>query len=190
MMRCAVPAQGARSARRGFTLLELCIVLFIMAILVALLIPTMDSALTEQNLRNDSHQLALMVRTGMIQCAEQHRNYVMELTSTSMSLHPEGITPKPADDIAASLQRDEGTLDPTTQTDVVMTQDLDPANKLEIPDPQKDNAWIEMPAATWVFQPGELCTATRVRMTRGNAYVEMSFAPLTGAIQNEASYIP
>ncbi len=168
----------------------MCIVLFIIALLVALLIPTMDSAFTEQGLRSDSHQLALMVRTGMIQCAEQHRNYVMELTSSSMSLHPEGITPKPADTIAASLQQDEGDTTASSMPDVIMTQDLDSNNKLEIPDPQKDDSWIEMPQVTWTFQPGALCTATRVRMTRGNAYVEMSFAPLTGAIQDESSYIP
>jgi prepilin-type N-terminal cleavage/methylation domain-containing protein len=195
MIRCAAPAQGAQCrcagvARRGFTLLEMCIVLFILALLVGLLIPTIASAFLEQNLRNDSHQLALMVRTAMVQCAEQHRNYEMDLTSSSMSLHPEGVAPKSTDDIADSLKQDEGTVDTTAVPDVIITQALDPDNKLEIPDPKKDNAWIDMPEITWTFQPGQLCTATRVRMVRGNAYVEMSFAPLTGSIENEASYVP
>lgn len=191
MNRCAARTHGARSRRCGFTLLEMCFVLFIIALLVGLTLPSVQSAFVEQGLRNDSHQLALMVRTGMIQAAEQHRPYVMELTSTSMSLHPLGEAAKEADDVFGNDNTaDAATDDSQTMPDVSMTQALDPQNKLQIPDPDKASAWIEMPQVTWTFQPGQLCTATRVRMTRGAAWVEMSFSPLTGAVADESSYIP
>jgi prepilin-type N-terminal cleavage/methylation domain-containing protein len=190
MNRCAAPGQGARSRRRGFTLLEMCFVLFIIALLAGLSMPAIESAFVEQGLRNDAHQFALMVRTAMIQSAEQHRAYVMEISSTTMALHPLGEAAKDADDATDNADDDSAPIDAPVVPDVSITQALDPQNKLLIPDPDKSNSWIDMPQVTWTFQPGQLCTATRVRMSRGKAWVEMSFAPLTGSVENEASYIP
>ncbi len=47
-----------------------------------------------------------------------------------------------------------------------------------------------MPPTTWIFEAGELCPATRVRLSRGDAYLEMSFNALTGNVENEATYFP
>src|SRR5271170_4399884 len=76
--------------RRAFTLLEMCIVLFIIALLCGVTLPSITSAFTEQKMRSDAHQFALMVKTAMIRSSEQHRAYVIDVTSTSMSLHPGG----------------------------------------------------------------------------------------------------
>lgn len=168
----------------------MCFVLFIIALLVGLTLPSVQSGFVEQGLRNDSHELAMMVRTAMITSEEQHRAYVMELTSSTMTLHPQDETAKEPDDNDNAISPDDATDNSQTMPDVSMTQALDPKNKLQIPDPDKNNAWIDLPQVTWTFQPGQLCTATRVRMTRGNAWVEMSFSPLTGSVQDESSYIP
>ena len=65
------------------------------------------------------------------------------------------------------------------------------ALKLLTPDPQKTDGWLAMPDGTqWVFQPGELCPATRVRLARGDAWVEMSFNALTGNVENEGANFP
>src|SRR5258708_4071627 len=55
--------------RGGFTLLELCMVLFIIALLFGLAMPSVESAFVEQGVRRDAHQLALMVKTAMMQSA-------------------------------------------------------------------------------------------------------------------------
>jgi prepilin-type N-terminal cleavage/methylation domain-containing protein len=189
---------GRSSLQRGFTLIEMIMVLVIMAIMAGLSMPAVESAFTEQAVRKDTHQLALMVKTAMIQSVEQHRPYVIELTASTMALHPEGQA-------AADPDTDDPT-DPTTTpdnnadgdgsnnlapVDVSLTTQLDPPNQLMIPDPVKADSWIAMPDGTqWVFQPGELCPATRVRLKRGEAYLEMSFSALTGNVENEMSYMP
>ena len=47
-----------------------------------------------------------------------------------------------------------------------------------------------MPEISWTFQPNELCPATRVRLSRGNAWLEMSFNALTGNVEKETTYFP
>jgi prepilin-type N-terminal cleavage/methylation domain-containing protein len=201
MIRCAplrhgapgVPGNGGAAAsgafRHGFTLLEMCMVLFIIALLVALTVPSMESALTEQAVRRDSHQLALMVKTAMIQSAEQHRPYVIDLTSTSMALHPLGEAAADPDLTDASAG-DDDTANTSGPVDVDVTSNLDPLNKLVIPDPVKPDVWITADGTEWTFQPGELCQAIRIRLTRGEAWEEMSFNALTGNVEDESIYIP
>jgi prepilin-type N-terminal cleavage/methylation domain-containing protein len=188
---------SSRPFRRGFTLLEICVVLFIIAMLFALAMPAMQSAFTEQGVRNDAHQLALMVKTAMIQSAEQHRAYVIDLSPTAMALHPAGQAAANPDapSIDANASTDDDDSDNSSNNskpvDVDITNQLDPLNKLLTPDPRKTNGWMAMPDGTqWVFEPGELCPATRVRLSRGDAWLEMSFGALTGNVENETYYLP
>jgi prepilin-type N-terminal cleavage/methylation domain-containing protein len=180
---------SSRRFHRGFTLLEMCMVLFIIAILACLAMPAMQSAFTEQAVRKDTHQLALMVKTAMIQSAEQHRAYVIDLTGTTIALHPAGEAA--ADPAAAATDQGDAAANNPASQDVEVTSNLDPPNQLLAPDSQKIDAWVAMPDGTqWVFQPGELCPATRVRLQRGDAWMEMSFAALTGNVENETSSFP
>jgi type II secretory pathway pseudopilin PulG len=180
MKRCAFTNDGAyrfhRKRKRfsgGFTLLEICTVLFIFMILLGATMPAMHSAFVEQAVRGDARQLSLMVKTAMIQSEEQHRAYVIDLTATTMELHP----------------MDEAAKDAESE-DVSITRQLDKPNTLLVPDPKKTDGWIAMPPTSWFFQPGELCPASRVRLTRGDDWMEVNFNALTGNVENEASYFP
>jgi len=189
------------SLQSGFTLIEMIMVLVIIAIMAGLSMPAMQSAFTEQAVRKDTHQLALMVKTAMIQSNEQHRPYVIDLTATSMALHPEGQAAADPDDDTTTTNSDAPATTDINQDadgsnnvapiDVELTTTLDPPNQWQIADPQKTDAWIAVPDGTqWIFQPGELCPATRVRLKRGDAWLEMSFAALTGNVENETNYLP
>jgi type II secretory pathway pseudopilin PulG len=167
------------------------IVLVIIAILAGLAMPAMQSAFTEQAVRKDAHQLALMVKTAMIQSGEQHRAYVIDLSPTEMALHPAGEAAAGPDASSSSPDVDsDSTSANSAPVDVVVTSELDSSNKLLAPDPEKTNGWIDMPPTSWVFEPGELCPATRVRLSRGDAWLEMSFGALTGNVENETYSVP
>lgn len=176
-----------RAPRQGFTLLEMCIVLFIIALLAGMMVPAWNSALAEQAVRNDAHELSLMVKTAMLQSTDQHRAYIIDLTPPTMSLHPVGATDS---DSTPSTSDKDSSEEKTAPEDVQIVQQLDRANKLLLPDPDKPKAWQSVTSATWLFQPGELCPAPHVRLTRGNAWIELSFNPLTGNVDNEATYFP
>jgi len=178
----------SRRSRRAFTLLEICIVLFIIALLAAASMPAIQSAFTEQGLRNDSHQLALLIKTAMLQSTEQHRPYVIDLTAATMALHPLDDN-TPGTDASANAPSDSASQNPD-MANVEAAIRLDPANKLLAPDPNKANVWIPMPETQWIFRPGDLCPVPRVRLTRGKAWLEMSFNALTGNVENEAYTFP
>jgi prepilin-type N-terminal cleavage/methylation domain-containing protein len=74
--------------RRGFTLIEICIMLVILAILMGVIAPGMPSAMAEAGVRSDARQLSLMVKTAMLQSVEEHRVYVLDLDEKNMSLGP------------------------------------------------------------------------------------------------------
>jgi prepilin-type N-terminal cleavage/methylation domain-containing protein len=188
MMRRDVHRFPCRTRRGGFTLLELCIVLFIIALLAGAAMPAIESAFTEQALRGDSHQLSLMVRTAMIESSEQQRPYLISLDGADLVMEP----------APASVATENTTADATTThhdadaqavpEDVTMNRTL--GNKIEFPDAQKKNAWESLLSVRWLFQPDGLCPLPRIRLQRGRAYIEMSFNALTGNVEDEDSYVP
>lgn len=173
------PVQSGRcdARQRGFTLIELCIVLFIMALLAGAAMPAMQSAFTEQALRCDEHELSMMVKTAMIKSGEQQRPYLLCYDGKNLSMGP-----------ASAVTVDEKALIDDTSEDAAMTEAL--GNTLEFPDAVKKDSWETLPSVKWTFEPGGLCPLPRVRLQHGVAYLEMSFNALTGDVENEAFYLP
>ena len=171
-------------ARRGFTLLEICIVLLILGILMGVIAPGMQSALAEAGLRADARQLSLMVKTAMLQSVEEHRVYVLDLSEKDLSLGP--IAP-PAPDEEKTPDPDQ----PLEQAqDSTQTWPVDSHNKLLLPDPKSTGHWQLIQSAQWIFRPGELCPASTICFTRGEARLEVTFNALTGNVENERSIFP
>jgi len=177
-----------RSQRDGFTLLEMCIVLFIIALLACAAMPAMRSAFLEQALRADSHQLAMMVKTAMLTSSEQGRSYLISLDGKNLTLEPAAAASAadasaPTGPVAADDDQDAV----APPEDVTQTQVL--GNLLKFPDAQKKDKWETLPSVSWTFAPNGLCPLPRVRLERGDAYVEMSFNALTGDVEDESLYI-
>jgi type II secretory pathway pseudopilin PulG len=184
MNRCAPFRQGAFRPERAFTLLETCIVLLIIAILLGVMMPSIQSAFVENAVREDSRQIALMVKTAMLQSTDEHRDYVIDLSTRQIDLRPSGPSG------AAAAPGAESPADDSPDDEADQSYTFNTANKLLIPDPEKAGAWISMPATSWLFRPGDLCPATKVRLARGTAYLEMNFNALTGNVEDETAYFP
>jgi prepilin-type N-terminal cleavage/methylation domain-containing protein len=190
MKRCVHFPNGAyrRPSRDGFTLLEICIVLLIIGILLGAMMPSIQSAFVESAVRADARQLSLMVKTAMLRSTDEGRVYVIDLTPVGIDLHPAG-------EPAATSPAEGAKLDGTSKAegdsvDSEVSCRLDGADKILVPDPKKAASWIAIPSTSWIFQPGDLCPATQVRLARGNAWLQMDFNALTGNVENESTYFP
>jgi type II secretory pathway pseudopilin PulG len=175
------------------------IVLVIIAILAAATMPAFSSAVNEHRVREDGHQLAMMVREAMLQSAEQHRTFFIDLTKHSMKLYAQGDQAQEDQQNDAALFKDSGSTNADQPLDEIVSQPtvdqeqtLDSPNKLQVPDPDKEDVWMDMPDAgkEWVFQPGELCPADKIRIVRDDAYLELDFTALTGDVETEKYYFP
>jgi len=163
----------------------MCVVLLIIALLIGVTAPAMHSAFIEQDIRNDSHQLALMIRTAMLKSDEQRRSFVIELDGSNVALHAFVPPSVAVDSTAAAAPADEPAL-PDFDADFT----LDASNKLLLPDPEKAGEWLPVKSTSWVFQPGNLCRVPKVRLMRGKAWMELSFNALTGDVEDETTYFP
>jgi prepilin-type N-terminal cleavage/methylation domain-containing protein len=187
-MNTRISGKHPRVAKpHGFTLLEMCIVLFIIALLAGAAMPAMRTAFLEQQLRGDSHQLALMVRTAMITSSEQGRPYIIALDGKNVTLAPAAASIAEAAP-PASQNTDDPDKSEAGPGDV--TQAIALSNVLQFPDAEKKNKWETLPSVSWTLEPNGLCPLPRVRLARGDAYVEMSFNALTGDVEDEALSIP
>jgi hypothetical protein len=165
----------------------MCTVLFIIMILLGVSMPAIQSAFVEQAVRIDSRQLALMVRTAMLQSSEQHRPYVIDLTATTIDLHPLDPSKKEVD---GNSTVDTDSDSKVSADGVEISHQMDHPTHLEVRDIKKVDAWVAMPTTSWVFQPGALCPSSQVRLARNDSWVELNFNALTGDVENEASYFP
>jgi prepilin-type N-terminal cleavage/methylation domain-containing protein len=170
---------------RGFTLLEMCIVLLILAVLMGVIAPGMQSALAEAGLRSDARELSLMVKTAMLQSVEEHRVYALNLSEKTMALGP--IAPAAPEDANAPADPNQPL---ELAQDSIENWKLDTKNKLLLPDPEGHGRWQPIESAQWVFRPGELCPARQICFTRGEARLEVTFNALTGNVEDERSIFP
>ena len=162
-----------RGNRRGFTLLEICTVLFIMVLLLGVTVPAIESAFQEKMVRQDAHEFSLMVKTAMLRSHDENRPYVMAVTAKNLSLHPGAGEPDEAKD-----------------PDAAVNWPLDSSNKLEEPNARQPSTWSAMSPTTWTFKAGQLCPVPRIRLARGKSWLEVSFNALTGNEEDSASYFP
>jgi prepilin-type N-terminal cleavage/methylation domain-containing protein len=175
----AGPAAGFLSRKRllrqksGFTLLELCIVILIIVVMVGATAPVISGFSTEQQLRDPIRQLQLYSKTARRLAVHEGRDYEIQFNQKDFS-------------IIASLPPKE---DGTKRKSFSKTYQIKRGNEFFI-QRWMSPKWRKPEKDRWVFVPSGLCEPLKVRVTRGKAWLECSFHPLTGAIQDESYYIP
>jgi len=158
-------------------------VLLIIALLAGLALPAMDSAFNERSLRNDAHVFSVMAKTAMLKSAEDQRPYTMELQGSNLVLEPARAILNDHDTVHADSDDERENPDSTTETETL-------SNPIKFPDANRKNKWETLPSVKWTFQPEDLCPLPRIRVERGQGYIEMSFNALTGDVEDEGYYLP
>ena len=155
------------AARAGFTLLEICFVLFIVAVLFAVAAPPVAKQFQEEQIRKPVRELQTFAKTARRLAMEQNRSYVVLLLNDGYLLEP--------------MQRKEG-------DNQSLRYDLPNKVTFEIQRPS-DTTLKSVADARWVFTPNGLCEPIAFFFQRDKDWVRFRIDALTARIENEESFI-
>jgi len=150
---------------RGYTLLEVSLVIAIIVLLVGAIIPLSSGFVREQRLRDSVLGLLVLAKTARTEAMTTGRTAVVVFDKGGFALVRAG------DEEASE----------TAPLPSGMRYQLLPfgADKPLRPDGQR-----------WIFQPTGLCEPLTVRIMEDEAWIEVRFDPLTAGIEEESYYIP
>jgi type II secretory pathway pseudopilin PulG len=151
----------------GFTLLEICFVLFIVAVLFAVAAPPVAKQFQEEQIRKPVRELQTFAKTARRLAMEQNRVYVILLLNNGFLLEP--------------LEKK----DTDTQS---LRYDLPNHVTFEIQRPS-DRSLERIADARWVFTPNGLCEPITFFFQRDQDWVRFRIDALTARMENEESFI-
>ena len=166
------PASGRRGSE-AFTLLEIVLVVLIIALAMGALIPFLGGGLENEALRKTAADFEKAARTARALAIGSGYPSEMRLEKEGFALR--GYRPTTGEE--ESPER------------------LDEAFAIKRPTTWQVRTWLRdrwrtPDAERWIFQPSGLVEPLTVRFTRADAYVEISFNPLTGEPERERYHFP
>jgi type II secretory pathway pseudopilin PulG len=153
----------------GFTLLEVCFVLFIVAVLFAVAAPPTARLFQEEQLRRPVRELQSFAKEARRSAIAENRSYQLLLLNDRFVLQPTDRKMEP-ERPGASYQL------PADVTFAVKRLNESDFNA---------NA-----DARWIFLPNGLCEPITFLFQRGHGWIKFRIDPLTSRIENVESYIP
>lgn len=150
---------------RGYTLLEVSLVVAIIVLLVGAVVPLSSGFVREQRLRDSVRGLLVLAKTARTEAMTTGRAAEVVFGKGGYVLVRAG-----EEEPSESVRLPRGT-----------RYQLLPfgADKSLRPDGQR-----------WIFQPTGLCEPLTVRIMEDEAWIEVRFDPLTAGIEEESYYIP
>ena len=165
----SLPATSRRYSA-GFTLLELTVVLFIMAVFVTVAAVSFEGIDGEQVLRTPADELQRMAREAVRRAGMYERPEVIVFEK-----HGFGIRYR--DDLAA-MEANGGNTQWIRR--VAIPEDISVRMKH-----WGQNEFKPAAGQRWMVQPSGLCEPLTVRLDRGRSFIELQFNPLTGGVAEE-----
>jgi prepilin-type N-terminal cleavage/methylation domain-containing protein len=153
----------------GFTLLEVCFVLFIVAVLFAVAAPPTARLFQEEQLRRPVRELQSFAKEARRSAIAENRSYQLLLLSDRFILEPA--------DGKAEDQRPE--------TRYQLPPDVTFAIQR-----LNDTGFRESADGRWIFLPNGLCEPITFLFRRGQGWIKFRIDPLTSRIEDQESYIP
>jgi hypothetical protein len=165
--RCCL-LSSVRLRKGAFTILEVCVVLFIIAVMFSVAMPTASHLLEEEKLQEPIRQLQTFARTARRDAIMEDRNYEVLLLNDSYLLRP------------ADGSKDTGRKPMTYNLPAGVTFSIKRLGDREFR-PQED--------ASWFFSSTGLCEPMKFLFQRKGDWVRFRVDPLTATIQKEESLI-
>jgi len=150
---------------RGFTLLEMGLVLFILLLIVGVAIPVTSGLFAEERLRQHANELLLYARTARRLAVSENRPYEIRFAEKAFLLEPY---------IAGKSARDA----------VVSSHDM-ASDTLYSVQRWGDKKFGKPEDESWIFQPSGICEPIRVHFQNGGNWIEFAFNPLTARAEEE-----
>lgn len=152
----------------GFTLLEVCVVLFIVAVLFVVTVPPAAHLLDEEKLQKPIRELQNFARTARRNAMMENRTYEVLLLSESYLL-------RPVDEKKGANQMEQTYNLPSDVTFAIKRLG--------------DRGFLKQTDGTWLFAPNGICEPMNFLFQRKEDWVRFQVDPLTATIQNEESSI-
>lgn len=145
------------AARAGFTLLEVCLAVFIAMLILTLAVPSIQGVLTDAKLRRTFDELDALARDAQTRSVTERRAYVLEWERDGVALRPqEPLTPEEEAGVAHVVFRDKETI----------------ALNLTA-------ALVKQPAPVWTFWPTGACEPATLAGEGSDGQWTAVYDPLT-----------
>lgn len=157
--------RGKRRGARGYTLLEIALVVAIIVLIIGAAVPVTSGFTREQRLRDVVRDLLVYAKTARAEAMTTGRAAEVIFAKEGFALRRAG-----EDEPSESRKLPRG-----------MRYVIEPygAKKAVRPDGQR-----------WIFQPTGLCEPLTVRVEADEAWMQVTFDALTAGIADESFYIP
>jgi prepilin-type N-terminal cleavage/methylation domain-containing protein len=171
----------------GFTLIEIIISIFIVTLLLGVATMSFQSIQEEGKLKNEGVAVKLAARKLMRQAVEKNQSYTMTLAPGFFATGPsysnqslESTYIGSGEDLERELRTIKG-----------QQHAFEDGIQLWV------RRWTEpdfrppaRPFERWQFEPGGICEPLSLRLTYGDAWMDMTFNPLTAHVDDESLVIP
>jgi type II secretory pathway pseudopilin PulG len=159
---------SVRNQVPGFTILEVCVVLFIIAVMFSIGVPTASHLLDEEKLQGPIRELQTFARTARRHALMENRAYEVLLLNDSYILRP----------VDYNHDADRKPI----------TYGL-PSGVTFVIERLGDHGFLKETDSAWYFSPNGLCEPMKFLFQREGDWVRFHVDPLTGTIEKDGSYI-
>jgi type II secretory pathway pseudopilin PulG len=164
-MTTSLASRAARRRSKGYTLLEIALVVAIIVLIIGAAVPLTSGFTREQRLRDVVRELLVYAKTARADAMTTGRAAEVVFGKSGFALRRPGES-----EAGDSFKMPRG-----------MRYVLEPfgAGKPVRPDGQR-----------WIFQPTGMCEPITVRVEEDEAWMQVTFDALTAGIADESYYIP
>ncbi len=175
------------SGRCGFTLLEICIALFMVTMMMGIAVPSINSWLKEERIRAPARELSLLARKARLAAIQHQQPYQIIIRPDQIWIEP--VNPPASPDATAPTESGASPAADPVADDLPDRYNVPSATTIFVQS-WNDTKMTKITEWHWTFQASGLCAPLAVKFMQDAAELELDFDPLTANVTNEKYVIP